>query len=304
MVNARSRLGQRRAGGLGGELSARKEQAPLLGSSAVRGGGFGESGQKGAHRQSERLRTRPTQIPGLHRARVLPGQARSGSSGTGQAAQGLSAPVDRIALMELLIVHHDAELGRQLAQMVKDYSAHNCDLVHNDAAAVEWARRHSRCRLLLTQLEAEGIDGLVLGGTLSEIFLGLQTAFFPAYSAAKQRLQVAETKVFPEPIDGEGLLRAMARAENATADAPDLLPVVDVLQMCCLSRRGGAVQIVKGTQSGIVYLRDGQIVHGETLATQGQSALLEIVGWSSIEFAYDGAVRSPAETITLPWDAA
>ena len=124
--------------------------------------------------------------------------------------------------MELLIVHHDAELGRQLVQMVKDYSAHNCDLVHNDAAAVEWARRHSRCRLLLTQLEAEGIDGLVLGGTLSEIFPGLQTAFFPAYSAAKQRLQVAETKVFPEPIDGEGLLRAMARAENATADAPDL----------------------------------------------------------------------------------
>ena len=96
----------------------------------------------------------------------------------------------------------------------------------------------------------------------------------------------------------------MARAENATADAPDLFHVVDVLQMCCLSRRGGAVQIVKGTQSGIVYLRDGQIVHAETLATQGQSALLEIVGWSSIEFAYDGAVRSPAETITLPWDAA
>jgi hypothetical protein len=206
--------------------------------------------------------------------------------------------------MELLIVHHDAELGRQLVQMVKDYTTHNCDLADSDAAATEWARRHSRCRLLLTQLEAAGIDGLVLGGTLSEVFPGLQTAFFPAYPAAEQRLEVTNTKVFPEPIDGEGLLRAITRAENATADAPDLFHVVDVLQMCCLSRRGGALQIVKGAQNGIVYLRGGQIVHAETPERQGQTALLEIVAWGLIEFAYDGTVRAPAETITLAWDAA
>ena len=206
--------------------------------------------------------------------------------------------------MDLLIVHRDAELGGQLVQMVKDYTTHNCDLVASDAAAAEWARRHPRCRLLLTQLEADGIDGLVLGGTLSEIFPGLQTAFFPAYPASEQRLEVAETKVFPEPIDGEGLLRAIERVEKAAADAPDLFHVVDVLQMCCLSRRGGAVQMVKGSQSGIAYLRSGQIVHAETLATQGEPALLEIVGWELVEFAYDNSVRAPVETITAPWDAA
>src|SRR5438874_2510824 len=152
--------------------------------------------------------------------------------------------------------------------------------------------------------EAEGIDGLVLGGTVSEIFPGLQTLFFPAYPASEQRLQIAETKVFPEPIDGEGLLRAIARAEDASADAPDLFHVVDVLQMCCLSRRGGAVQIVKGTKSGIVFLRAGQIANAETAAAQGQAALLETLGWGFIEFAYDPTVRAPAETITIPWDAA
>ncbi|MFN2542366.1 MAG: DUF4388 domain-containing protein [Chthoniobacterales bacterium] len=206
--------------------------------------------------------------------------------------------------MQLLIVHHDAELGAQLVQMVKDYTTHNCDLVGSDAAAVDWARRHPRCRLLLTQLEADGIDGLVVGGTLSEIFPGLQTAFFPAYPASEQRLKLTETKVFPEPIDGEGLLRAIERVENAPADALDLFHVLDVLQMCCLSRRGGAVQMVKGTQSGIAYLRSGQIVYAETLSNQGQQALLEIIGWGMVEFAYDSSVRAPVETITLPWDAA
>ena len=74
--------------------------------------------------------------------------------------------------------------------------------------------------------------------------------------------------------------------------------------MCCLSRRGGAVQIVKGTESGIVFLRAGQIAHAETAAAQGQAALLETLGWGFIEFAYDPTVRAPAETITIPWDAA
>ena len=55
--------------------------------------------------------------------------------------------------MQLLIVHDDAEVGEQLMSMVKDYTAHQCDLVESDAAALRWAREHARCGLLLAQLE-------------------------------------------------------------------------------------------------------------------------------------------------------
>ncbi len=206
--------------------------------------------------------------------------------------------------MQLLIVHHDAEMGGQLVQMVRDYTAHDCDLVGSDDAAINWGRRRSHCALLLTQVEDDGIDGLVLGGSLSEIFPELQTLFLPAYPASARRLEVADTKVFPEPIDGEGLLAAIARAQAASAGAPDLFHVVDVLQMCCLSRRDGAVQIVKGKQSGIVFLRDGAIVHAETAAARGNEALFEIIAWKFVEFAYDRNFRAPIETITMPWDEA
>jgi len=206
--------------------------------------------------------------------------------------------------MQLLIVHHDAEMGGQLVQMVRDYTAHDCDLVGSDDAAINWGRRRSHCALLLTQVGDDGIDGLVLGGSLSEIFPGLQTLFLPAYPASARRLEVADTKVFPEPIDGEGLLAAIAQAQAASAGAPDLFHVVDVLQMCCLSGRDGAVQIVKGKQSGIVFLRDGAIVHAETAAARGNEALFEIIAWKFVEFAYDRTFRPPIETITMPWDEA
>ena len=205
--------------------------------------------------------------------------------------------------MQLLIVHDDAEVGEQLAGMVADYTEHTCELVENDTAAQQWAQKHAHCELLLAQLEGPGVDGLTLGGSLSEIFPGLQVLFLPAYPAADQRLEIAKTKVFPEPIDGERLLEAIEGAARAEADAPDLFHVLDVLQMCCLSKRSGAVQMVKEAQSGIVYLRDGRIVHAEAAVTRGTEALLEIASWGDIEFAYDSSERA-SETISLPWDEA
>lgn len=203
--------------------------------------------------------------------------------------------------MQLLIVHDDAEIGELLMSMVKDYTAHQCDFVESDAAALRWARGHARCGLLLTQLEGPAVDGLTLGGSLGEIFPGLQTFFFPAYSAAEQQLEIAQTKVFPEPIDGERLLEAIETVAEPGPDEPDLFHVLDVLQMCCLSGRCGAVQIVKQSKSGIVYLRDGRIVHAEGADARGAEALFEIAEWDLVEFAYDPSVRAP-ETISMVWD--
>lgn len=203
--------------------------------------------------------------------------------------------------MQLLIVHHDAEMGGQLVQMVRDYSSHDCNLAGSGDEALDWSRRHSRCGLLLTQVEDDGIDGLALGGALGEIFPGLQTLFLPAYPTSAQQLEVTGTKVFPEPIDGEGLLAAIGRAQSVPPGAPDLFHVADILQMCCLSRRSGAVQIVKGKHSGIVFLRDGAIVHAETAALRGKEALLETIACDFAEFAYDRNYRAQVETITLPW---
>jgi CheY-like chemotaxis protein len=203
--------------------------------------------------------------------------------------------------MQLLIVHRDSEMGEALVQMVKSYSRHQCELVGSNVAALDWGRRHHECNLLLTQLEAEGIDGLALGSSLSEIFPSLQVLFFPNYPAAEQRLEIADTKVFPEPIEGDDLLAAIERAENARPNTPDLFHVADVLQMCCLSRRGGALQLVKEAKSGLAFLRNGKIVHAETTVARGSDALLEMVSWEFVEFAYERSVRPPLETISAAW---
>jgi len=203
--------------------------------------------------------------------------------------------------MQLLIVHRDSEMGEALVRMVESHTRHQCELVGSDVAAMDWARRHQQCNLLLTQLEADGIDGLALGSSLSEIFPALQVLFFPNYPATQQRLEIDGTKVFAEPIEGDDLLAAIEHAGNAPPNAPDLFQVVDVLQMCCLSQRNGALQLVKEARSGLVFLRGGKIVHAETTTAHGRDALLEMVSWELIEFAYERTVQPPLETITATW---
>ena len=46
--------------------------------------------------------------------------------------------------MQLLIVHRDAEIGAQLVQMVKDYTAHECDLVAYRHRSVRLGGAHMR----------------------------------------------------------------------------------------------------------------------------------------------------------------
>jgi hypothetical protein len=186
--------------------------------------------------------------------------------------------------------------------MVKEFTAHDCELVVSDAAAMEWAEQHSLCDLLLTQLNAEGIDGFTLGGSLSEKFPRLQTLFMPPYSASEQRLDVVNTKVFPEPIDGERVLNAITQAEAALKIGADVFHVIDVLQMCCLSRKDGAVQLLKGQYAGFVFFREGAPVHAETAAARGTEALFEIVTWEHVEFAYDESAGTSEWTIQSSWD--
>jgi len=206
---------------------------------------------------------------------------------------------------QLLIVHRDPEIGRELVQMVKDYTGYESVLTHSESETVVWLRRHAEARpqILLTQLQASGLDGFILGASLGETFPGLQTLFLPAYPASDQRIEVAGSKVFPEPIDGERLIATIERSMRMFPGAPDLFHVVDILQMCCLSRRSGAVQMVSSGNVGTVYLRDGQVVHTETATEYGEDGLNEIVSWGEIEFAYDRAASPGVETISKTWNA-
>jgi hypothetical protein len=207
-------------------------------------------------------------------------------------------------VIELLIVHQDAEVGQPLVQMVKDYTGHETALTSSESETLVWLRRQPDVhpRILLTQLDGQGLDGLALAAMLSEMYPGLQTLFCPDYLASDQRMEIVGSKIFPEPIDGERQFAAIERSVRMLPGAPDYFHALDILQMCCLARRSGAVQLVSGSQIGTVYLNKGRIVYAQTRSAEATEAMQEIVSWNEVEFAYDRSVVAPAESLHVPWD--
>lgn len=205
--------------------------------------------------------------------------------------------------MHLLVVHQEEEIGQALQLMVQEYTAHTAACVGSERAAREWADHAPRCDLLVTQLESEGLDGLEIAGSLGQRFPGLHTFFLPAYPLDTQRLEVANTKVFLEPIDGERLLQAIERAAAAPG-APDLFHLLDLLQMCCLSGKSGGLQLIAGSDAGVVYLRNGELRHAETARSRGLEAIYEMLHWGPVEFAYEANASPVDHSIDIGWDAA
>jgi CheY-like chemotaxis protein len=203
--------------------------------------------------------------------------------------------------MQLLIVHHEPEIGQALLEMLRQYTGHAAESVTGEKAALEWPGEN--CDLLITQLESESVDGLALAASLGERFPDLRTIFLPSYPSSAQRLEVAQSKIFPEPIDGERLLETIDRIA-ASAHSRDLFHVVDLLQMCCLSGKSGGIQFVAGRESGVVYLRNGELRDAETAQARGLEAVYEMLRWGHAEFAYDPNASPAEQTVDIGWDAA
>ncbi len=82
----------------------------------------------------------------------------------------------------------------------------------------------------------------------------------------------------------------------------DQFDLVDIIQMCCVSKRTGRLHIARRDERGVLYLRVGQIIQAVTGNLEGEEAAYEIVGWSSGQFSFEDGVQPETQTIMGGWE--
>ncbi len=82
----------------------------------------------------------------------------------------------------------------------------------------------------------------------------------------------------------------------------DQFDLVDIIQLCCISKRTGCLQISRRNERGVLYLLGGQVIQALSGALEGEEAAYEIIGWSSGQFSFEDGVRPDAQTITSGWE--
>ncbi len=82
----------------------------------------------------------------------------------------------------------------------------------------------------------------------------------------------------------------------------DQFQLVDIIQMCCISRRTGRLSITKGMTHGVLYFNSGSFVHAVTSHAEGEAAVYEIITWESGQFSFEDKVEPEKTTIVGGWE--
>lgn len=80
------------------------------------------------------------------------------------------------------------------------------------------------------------------------------------------------------------------------------LQLTDIIQMNCLGRVTTSLVITRDNHRGVIYFRDGEIVHAECDDSGGEEAFYTILGWQEGKFVSNIGVQPPQQTISSTWE--
>lgn len=75
------------------------------------------------------------------------------------------------------------------------------------------------------------------------------------------------------------------------------LPVPDIIQLVSVSGKTGMFMLMRGTERGCIYLRNGRIVHAEIGGVSGEEAVYALAIWATGDFQFTPGKESEATTI-------
>lgn len=96
-------------------------------------------------------------------------------------------------------------------------------------------------------------------------------------------------------------LRRLVEKQGFTGKL-DQFELVDIIQMCCISKRTGKLSIARKADRGVIYLKSGQIIDAVSGELQSEEAVYEIIGWSSGQFNFEDGVQPANQTLSGGWE--
>ncbi|HVS02510.1 MAG TPA: DUF4388 domain-containing protein [Thermoanaerobaculia bacterium] len=75
------------------------------------------------------------------------------------------------------------------------------------------------------------------------------------------------------------------------------LPLPDIIQLVSVSGKTGVFTLRHGSETGAIYLRDGQIVHAEINDLAGEEAVYELAIWPQGDFVFTPGQDAPTSSI-------
>ena len=93
-------------------------------------------------------------------------------------------------------------------------------------------------------------------------------------------------------------MEALQQRSNGFDGAVSGMSLVDLLQMKGMSRFTGRIAIERNGKTGLIFFRDGDVVHAELDKAFGKEAFVSIVAWGDGRFKAEPKISTTQQTIT------
>ena len=140
----------------------------------------------------------------------------------------------------------------------------------------------------------ELIEGLGAGSTQPTP----ETAVFASPTSTSQLTPVVKPE--PSPTTSTDL-RALVQKQGFTGQL-DQFQLVDIIQMCCMSRRTGRLRVSRGVESGVIYLKEGNMTHCVVGELRGEDGVYRIISWDVGQFTFEYGMEPDEQTIMVGWE--
>ena len=124
------------------------------------------------------------------------------------------------------------------------------------------------------------------------------TSVFASPTSTSQLTPVVSAE--PTPATSADL-RNLVQKQGFTGQL-DQFQLVDIIQMCCMSRRTGRLRVTHGVESGVIYLKEGKMCHCVVGDLRGDEGVYRIIGWDVGQFTFEYGMEPEEQTIQVGWE--
>ena len=163
--------------------------------------------------------------------------------------------------------------------------------------------------LIISDIKMPGMSGLDLLVTVKKHYPQTEVVIMTAYPSPEFRREVLKRgglRFVEKPFDINDLretVREVLNGKPGFKGSVAGIELSDVIQLNCLSRATAALRVMATHQEGMIFFKEGNIVHAVCDTAEGEEAFYEILGFEQGTKESIAGAESPAVTITQGFES-
>jgi DNA-binding response OmpR family regulator len=206
---------------------------------------------------------------------------------------------------KILLVDDDEDLRWGVSRnLSSDKELYELVTASSGEQAVE-ALSKSTFDLVITDFKMPGITGLDLLIKINEEYPKTKVVIMTGYDSEELQREAnirGSLYYISKPFAMDELRKLIVDALTRKTEELGLdFRLRNLIQMNCLGELTNAIVVDRDGQSGIIYFKDGNVVHAETGNLSGEEAFYEILKWDRGKFTLKSGMQSSKQTINQDW---